>query len=291
MYKQVIPTATSQYARMLQREQLLLNRKIQQIFARVDQSFAEVAQEISATASASQRRIAEGGQAYAGRLLGPTTSGVGSVTPAPLVGVTGFGVTIEEVFTGSRIMTTPEALRAGFMWGLQLTKMALSDTARQSIILGMGTRQGSGYVRALVGKTCSRCAVLAGKHYRSSDAFQRHPNCDCIHVPYRSDQKTAPALDVDDYFDSLTEAEQNRVFTNAGAEAIRHGADVNQVVNARRGMSSVANTAGQRRLAKTRVYGREVFATSEGMTKRGMAFSSLHSRSDGLVKTAGSIAN
>lgn len=260
---------------MLQREQLLLNRRLQQIFARVDQSFAEVSQEISATTIASQRRIAEAGQTYAGRLLGPTTSGIGTVTPAPLIGVTGFGVPIEEVFAGSRLMTTNESLRVGMMWGLQLTKMALADTARQSIALGMGTRQSVGYVRALVGKTCSRCAVLAGKHYSSKEPFLRHPNCDCIHVPYRSDRDASPAVDASEYFESLSEAEQDSVFTKAGAEAIREGADINQVVNARRGMSTVVDSLGRNRLATQRVFGQDLYVTSEGMTRRGFARSRL----------------
>ena len=37
-------------------------------------------------------------------------------------------------------------------------------------------------------------------------------------------------------FNRMSEAEQNRIFTNAGARAIRDGADMYQVVNARRGM-------------------------------------------------------
>lgn len=51
-------------------------------------------------------------------------------------------------------------------------------------------------------------------------------------------------------------SEQDRVFGKAGAEAIRAGADIGQVVNARRGMSSAA------------VFGREVAVTNEGTTNR-----------------------
>lgn len=38
-----------------------------------------------------------------------------------------------------------------------------------------------------------------------------------------------------DYFESLDRAEQDKIFTKAGAQAIRDRADINQVVNARRG--------------------------------------------------------
>ena len=39
----------------------------------------------------------------------------------------------------------------------------------------------------------------------------------------------------------MSEAEQDRAFTRAGAEAVRVGADPVQVVNARRGMSTAAD--------------------------------------------------
>jgi hypothetical protein len=64
--------------------------------------------------------------------------------------------------------------------------------------------------------------------------------------------------DPDAYFHSLSEAEQNRAFGQAGARAIRDGADIGQVVNARRGMYAVGDRYGLK-------------ATREGMTKRGLA--------------------
>lgn len=70
-------------------------------------------------------------------------------------------------------------------------------------------------------------------------------------------------VNVAEYFDTLTEAEQNRIFTNAGAEAIRNGADINQVVNARRGMRTA------------QIGGRDVLVTLEGTTRRGWAYRHL----------------
>jgi hypothetical protein len=57
-------------------------------------------------------------------------------------------------------------------------------------------------------------------------------------------------------FEEMPRYEQDRAFGKAGAEAIRAGADIGQVVNARRGMSSAA------------VFGRQVVVTSEGTTNR-----------------------
>lgn len=134
----------------------------------------------------------------------------------------------------------------------------IRDASRAAVGTSMLTRRRfKGWVRVLRGKSCGRCAILAGRRYFVS-GFQRHPNCDCYHAP------AAEALDgwetnPSSYFDSLTAAEQDALFGEAGAEAIRLGADMNQVVNARKGMGLVS------------AYGRDVLATTEGTTVRGIA--------------------
>ena len=76
-------------------------------------------------------------------------------------------------------------------------------------------------------------------------------NCDCRHIPSTEVVAGDLVTDPSAYFDSLSLEEQNRVFTNAGARAIREGADMGRVVNARRGMSMA------------QVAGRELLVTSE----------------------------
>jgi hypothetical protein len=140
-----------------------------------------------------------------------------------------------------------------------ITAGAMQDTGRSSVQTGMQARPAvRGYVRMLVGKSCARCAILAGRTYRRARAFDRHPHCDCRHVPKAEDSDdwtTRPK----GYFRSLSESEQNRIFTEAGARAIREGADINQVVNARSGMTTVTG------------YGRDLQATTTGTTARGLA--------------------
>lgn len=116
-----------------------------------------------------------------------------------------------------------------------------------------------GYVRMLNPPSCSRCVILAGRWYRWNTGFERHPQCDCIHVP--AAEATAHDLTVNpsDYFHSLSEAEQDKTFTKAGAQAIRDGADMGQVVNARRGMQTA------------QIGGRQVLTSTEGTTRRGLA--------------------
>lgn len=121
----------------------------------------------------------------------------------------------------------------------------------------MARRHVAGYVRMLVPPSCSRCVVLAGNFYRFNAGFERHPRCDCRHIPAAEALAGDLALDTRAYFDSLSEAEQRRVFTVAGAEAIRDGADIGRVVNARRGMYT-AQVGGRRVLATTAVSGSRV---------------------------------
>lgn len=94
-------------------------------------------------------------------------------------------------------------------------------------------------------------------------------NCDCIHIPAREDSANDLMTNPRRFFESLPAAEQDRVFTRAGAEAIRNGADIGQVVNARRGMQTAS------------VFGRDVLVTTEGTTVRGQAGRRLGAREEG----------
>jgi hypothetical protein len=89
-------------------------------------------------------------------------------------------------------------------------------------------------------------------------------NCDCVHLPTtliaRHQHRDRGFIDPNAYFSSLGRAEQDRVFTAAGARAIREGGDMGQIVNARRGMYT------------TTAFGRTLRATREGTTTRGFFY-------------------
>lgn len=113
----------------------------------------------------------------------------------------------------------------------------VQDAARQAASVSIASRpRVSGYVRMLNTPSCSRCIVLAGKRYRWNAGFRRHPRCDCRHIPTAEDVAGDLTSDSADYFNSLTATEQDRIFTKAGAESIRLGADMSQVANVRSGM-------------------------------------------------------
>lgn len=130
-------------------------------------------------------------------------------------------------------------------------RTATTDSARQAVAAGMGARpRVGGYWRRLSLPSCGRCVIIAGRWFRWNRGFSRHPRCDCVHVP-GADPGDGPGYDarqaiLDGQVTGLSRAE---------TEAIRLGADPAQVVNARRGMSTVG--------------GRQV--TTEGTTRRGVA--------------------
>lgn len=141
-----------------------------------------------------------------------------------------------------------------------MVKTALGDTARSSTQAAMQARPSvNWYVRMIRGKTCARCAVLAGRKYRSNIAFRRHKRCDCIHIPAaqnRNDWTTNP----EKFFRSLSTEEQDKVFGKGNAQAIRDSGvkqrAINQVVNAQQGIQTVT------------AYGRDIQVTTVGTTKR-----------------------
>lgn len=174
----------------------------------------------------------------------------GLVDPDAFAGLAADGRSLETLLRAPAItartliadgVEPAQALVAG---GRQLSMMVLTEVAdagRGAAGVQIAARPRVGYVRMLEPPSCSRCVILAGRFYRWNQGFLRHPRCDCKHIPTMvTDQAEAFAKGlIDDPYEAFTrmsEAEQNRVFTNAGARAIRDGADMYQVVNARRGM-------------------------------------------------------
>lgn len=130
--------------------------------------------------------------------------------------------------------------------------------------------------RVLSPGACSRCAILAGTG-NFTKHFERHPQCKCTTVPIPSGEPSPDGIfdSAGEYFNSLSEAEQNRIFTKSGAEAIRLGANENAVVNARRGMYSVRQPGPLVSRARPRTIigpdGKpfQAYTTTEGTSRRG----------------------
>lgn len=241
--------------------------------AEFDQSYAAIAPSLLAVVETAQGRVAEGAQAYIPAVLEETgqaraVEAVAETRSSALVGYAGDGRPVDGLLYGAVVhakqdvatgRTARQALASSGQWLSTAVGTLLSDTGRQSESLATSVRPVSGFVRMLNPPSCSRCAVLAGRVYRSSSPFLRHPGCDCRHIPASESLAGDLTVDTGAYFDSLPEVEQDRIFTKAGADAIRDGADINQVVNARRGMRPA------------QIAGRDVLVTTEGTTRAGLA--------------------
>lgn len=204
-----------------------------------------------------------------------------SLNLAAFVGVAGDGRPVESLTYGAVIQAAqaqyrPDvaalpkaqasrtALREAGTWLESIVSSVMADTVRAAEVASTAQRETvTGYVRMVSTGACSRCVVLAGKFYRRNTGFLRHPQCHCRHIP--SDENVAGDMTTNPnrYFEGLSKRRQDETFTPAGAEAIRMGADISQVVNSRRGMQVA------------QVYGRKTLVTTEATTARGLAGKSI----------------
>jgi len=166
------------------------------------------------------------------------------------------GVALDALKDG---MAPADALNAGRVSVERIARTQIADAGRVAAGVEVAVRPRTGWVRMLTPPSCSRCLVLAGKFYRWSDGFDRHPNDDCVSIPSAEDRGNDLRTDPDAYLKSLSKAEQDKLLGAANAQAWRDGADLNQVVNARRGMQN------------TQAFGQDVQITTEGTTTRGFA--------------------
>lgn len=182
-----------------------------------------------------------------------------ALIPAALAGVASDGRMLRSLLFApaptmkARIALGAPPAVAALMAGRQLAMIVatqVSDAGRVGDGVAIATRENVGYIRELRLPSCSRCIVLAGKWFEWNKGFARHPRCDCFHRPAtREDAATPDRVKFDQvaYFASLSKRRQDQIFTKAGAQAIRDGADIGQVVNARRGMTEAGTLEGTTR--------------------------------------------
>ncbi|ORJ92584.1 hypothetical protein A6F55_23755 [Prescottella equi] len=258
-----------------------------------DAWFAEHVDELTGLLAVGQQRAVMGADDYVAGVLDEAGTPVDpdvEINPSRLVGVASDGRALDSLLYGAVITAKgavgksaePGSVAALQAWrgpGLHALMLRvhtqLADASRVATGLAIAARPRVGYVRMLVPPSCSRCVVLAGRFYRYSAGFLRHPKCNCRHIPATEDTAGDLTTDPREFFDSLDTPQQDKLFTAAGAEAIRDGADINQVVNARRGAHGL-DVAGQ--LQRQNVYGQQLFTTTEGVTKRGIAGKVIRTR-------------
>lgn len=144
-----------------------------------------------------------------------------------------------------------DAWERGLRELLRITGSEIADTGRAAVGARIASdRACRGYVRVCSATACPRCAILAGREYAFNTGFRRHRRCHCIHVPStrRSRRETRTPREI---FESLGREQQDRIWGQGIAEAIRAGADPARLVNASRGTYTAD------------VFGRTVQATHE----------------------------
>ncbi|MCG6499454.1 hypothetical protein [Kitasatospora sp. A2-31] len=253
-------------------------------------SWAMNSPRLLAVVSAGQTAAAATAQAYtdrATRLQGVQPEPAGTIAAASFAGFASDGRdlasllylpvidTKEAIADGASLA---EALAIGERKLRMLVDTEVADAGRSADGVGVtANRAVRGYVRMISGGACGRCAVLAGKEYGFNRGFQRHPHCHCTHVPIGNRTNfRGRTLDARDYFNSLSPAAQNRAFTVAGARAIRDGADITSVVNARRGITTTGSwvrddVTHRGSVVRTGMLGQQLTITTDSSTRRGMA--------------------
>lgn len=110
----------------------------------------------------------------------------------------------------------------------RLVESLVQDAGRAAESVAVTVRPRVDYVRFLNLPSCARCAVLAGRTYRYTTGFLRHPNCDCVMLPV-----TVASPDLAQDPAELLRQGQIRGLSNADRLAIEDGANFGQVVNVR----------------------------------------------------------
>jgi hypothetical protein len=239
------------------------------------QSWLGLMGDVFALVVASQLKAVQMTDPWLLRLLGPEDEDrpkANRLVPAAFAGVDGTGRPLVDVlrapiWTTLRMLTQGRPIVQALVSGQALldaiVQTAVADTGRAADSVGMTARPSvTGYIRVVEAGACSRCIILAGAEYQTDRAFLRHPRCKCGMEPVtRAHTPEVPSPKR--LVEQMSEAQRRKTFGEAGAKAIAEGADLGQVVNARRGMQSAD------------VYGRKLLITTEGTTKRGFAGSRL----------------
>jgi hypothetical protein len=266
----MLPQAVSDHYRAQQRLTLATLSAVKREWARMgddlDASWRTVGPRVAALTAAAQVGAARDGMAYVPQALaqqGIAAPQVAAVDPRSFAGsATSLdGLTygsLNDLLYGAVIhaRTAPaeslqQRLTVGGKWLEGLFHTQVSDAARMSSSTTIAATTGVGWVRMVNPPCCQRCAVLAGKFFKSNEGFQRHPRCDCRHVPTTDAQwRDAGVFIGPDEVKDLTAAQR---------QAITDGADMNQVINSHR--------AGAR--------SKDLMTTTEGATRRGVAGKAL----------------
>ncbi len=261
-----LPSSSRNFYRSQQRLAVLTVAAARRAWSRMgedfDRSWAQVAPKLVVLSAAAQLSAARAGAAYVPAVLAETgqpNDPMGEVNPRAFAGTAADGRPLDGLLYGAMVeakvasgqgLSPSLSLARGGRWLDMATQTLVADAGRQATGVGIAARPRMGYVRVTNPPTCSRCAILAGRYYRFNTGFQRHFRCDCFHAPsvedVAGDFRTNP--------EALARAGKITDLREAEVKALAEGADLSQLVNARRGRSGLGG-----------------LTTTEGTTRRGLA--------------------
>jgi len=239
-----------------------------------DASYARIEPALLSVLFSAQERVASGALAYVPDVLGESAGDPDYVSEGSrFVGVAGDGLPVASMAYGS-VVRAKAAVASGMSPGFALESAGkflsvssgtlLSDTGRSAEKVSGGAHRVRTWTRMLNPPSCGRCVILAGKRSYHSEAFNRHPGCDCRNVPSTEDTGDDARTDPHAYLSELSEAEQDQALgSKANGQAFRDGADMNQLINAYRRSGAVR---------PAQVHGVGIKYTREGTTRRGHAY-------------------
>lgn len=297
MWSQNLPASATDYARATRLEKqaalAAIRRQARGLTTDFDESWARIAPGVLAVLGLAQQRTAQLADDYIPAVLEETgqaraVAAKAQTNVSAFVGVAGSGVATSDLLAATPVQAkkavaagaSPEvALGAAQSWLTRTAGTVLADTARAVEATGMATRPVTGYVRMLVPPSCGRCAILAGKRYAINKGFERHPGCDCKHIPASESVAGDLSVDFEAYLSSLDKPGQVKLLgSQSNWQAwSEYGANPTQIVNSYKwGVSTAQSPQGL------------VKFTMQGTSKRGLAGVNMR-RASRLDRDAGSV--
>lgn len=155
---------------------------------RLDASWASLSAQLLVGLAGAQQSAATPADGYLDTVLSaqdldPTPAA--RLVPSALAGVASDGrpletllhhpVVVTKLAIGSGATTT-RALAAGYTNLDMIVRTQVADAGRVADQVALSARRRvGGYTRMVVGATCARCVILAGRWYRWNAGFARHP--------------------------------------------------------------------------------------------------------------------
>jgi hypothetical protein len=237
--------------------------------------------------TAGQLLAAAAGQPYVAAAVtatGAAPQPAAVVVPSAFAGVASDGRSLRSLLLMPLIETKVRiaagqsvelALNGGLSALVRIVETQVADAGRGAIgVAQVNDAQVLGHERVVNSGACGRCIVLAGRFYRWSAGFRRHPRCHCTMRPVTRGERRGgwtPRQTPEGLYYALSPAEKAKSFSAAAQQAITDGANLAQIVNMR-GVS----TTGAPRAAAGRLTPEQVYAQAAGDREQALRLLHVH---------------